>query len=536
MQSQEEAQVKHFRKQLAACVRTIRWSYAIFWSMSAGREGYVKNRSLYVPFFYALLLEWNDGYYNGDIKTRKTTQITACDRNLQNKRPASLSPEDLTDAEWYYLVCMSFTFNLGQDLPGKVYECNEFIWLCNAQLAENQIFCRSLLAKSASIQTVVCLPFMNGVLEFGTSDLLNVPNKGTKRMTGLLEGQMGHLMDDEFSNVFHEHFSCGFLTSPRGERVKRNMLDVTQVDNHAHLCSLDADGDGLHYASTISAVLASSKEQTSFLGFHFKNCSNESSFSIWKEGPKASKIHSKTPQRMLKKILIDGKWMNDRQMKYQEEKEENVARNKSFKSEADDTNANHVLSERRRREKLNEKFVILRSLVPSISKVDKASILADTIEYLKELERRVEELESCKGDTDLGMTKRSSYPDIAERTSDNYGNNRLDCQVTSTKKRKACDNNEAEGEHPLLSTKGGAVDINVTTMEKEVLVEMQCPWRNFLLLDLVEAMSNIQLDVHLVQTSTIDGCLAITMRAKFVNTVIVSPWMIKRALQRVVTK
>ncbi|KAG0486216.1 hypothetical protein HPP92_008311 [Vanilla planifolia] len=529
MQSQEEAQVKHFRKQLAACVRTIRWSYAIFWSMSAGREG---------------LLEWNDGYYNGDIKTRKTTQITACkadqlglqrseklrglyeslstgDRNLQNKRPASLSPEDLTDAE-----C----------LPGKVYECNEFIWLCNAQLAENQIFCRSLLAKSASIQTVVCLPFMNGVLEFGTSDLLNVPNKGTKRMTGLLEGQMGHLMDDEFSNVVHEHFSCGFLTSPRGERVKRNMLDVTQVDNHAHLCSLDADGDGLHYASTISAVLASSKEQTSFLGFHFKNCSNESSFSIWKEGPKASKIHSKTPQRMLKKILIDGKWMNDRQMKYQEEKEENVARNKSFKSEADDTNANHVLSERRRREKLNEKFVILRSLVPSISKVDKASILADTIEYLKELERRVEELESCKGDTDLGMTKRSSYPDIAERTSDNYGNNRLDCQVTSTKKRKACDNNEAEGEHPLLSTKGGAVDINVTTMEKEVLVEMQCPWRNFLLLDLVEAMSNIQLDVHLVQTSTIDGCLAITMRAKFMNTVIVSPWMIKRALQRVVTK
>lgn len=33
----------------------------------------------------------------------------------QTKRPnASLSPEDLTDAEWYYLVCMSFVFNPGQ--------------------------------------------------------------------------------------------------------------------------------------------------------------------------------------------------------------------------------------------------------------------------------------------------------------------------------------------------------------------------------------------------------------------------------------
>ena len=28
------------------------------------------------------------------------------------KRPsAALSPEDLTDLEWYYLVCMSFEFN-----------------------------------------------------------------------------------------------------------------------------------------------------------------------------------------------------------------------------------------------------------------------------------------------------------------------------------------------------------------------------------------------------------------------------------------
>lgn len=33
----------------------------------------------------------------------------------QSKRPsAALSPEDLSDAEWYYLVCMSFVFNTGE--------------------------------------------------------------------------------------------------------------------------------------------------------------------------------------------------------------------------------------------------------------------------------------------------------------------------------------------------------------------------------------------------------------------------------------
>lgn len=85
------------------------------------------------------VLEWGDGYYNGDIKTRKTVQameLKADKIGLQRseqlrelyqsllegetdqqqaKRPSvALSPEDLSDAEWYYLVCMSFSFSPGQ--------------------------------------------------------------------------------------------------------------------------------------------------------------------------------------------------------------------------------------------------------------------------------------------------------------------------------------------------------------------------------------------------------------------------------------
>lgn len=88
------------------------------------------------------VLKWIDGYYNGDIKTRKTVQAGEVNEDQlglqrteqlkelysslltgeseediqpQAKRPsASLSPEDLTDTEWYFLVCMSFVFNVGQ--------------------------------------------------------------------------------------------------------------------------------------------------------------------------------------------------------------------------------------------------------------------------------------------------------------------------------------------------------------------------------------------------------------------------------------
>jgi hypothetical protein len=88
--------------------------------------------------FYRFLT-WNDGFYNGEVKTRKitnSTDLTAADQLVlerseqlrelyvsllsgecdhRAKRPAaSLSPEDLGDAEWYYTVCMTYAFRPGQ--------------------------------------------------------------------------------------------------------------------------------------------------------------------------------------------------------------------------------------------------------------------------------------------------------------------------------------------------------------------------------------------------------------------------------------
>jgi hypothetical protein len=88
--------------------------------------------------FYRFLT-WNDGFYTGEVKTRKitnSTDLTAADQLVlerseqlrelyvsllsgecdhRAKRPAaSLSPEDLGDAEWYYTVCMTYAFRPGQ--------------------------------------------------------------------------------------------------------------------------------------------------------------------------------------------------------------------------------------------------------------------------------------------------------------------------------------------------------------------------------------------------------------------------------------
>ncbi|XP_040383127.1 transcription factor MYC2-like [Oryza brachyantha] len=54
----------------------------------------------------------------------------------------------------------------------------------------------------------------------------------------------------------------------------------------------------------------------------------------------------------------------------------------------------HVEAERQRREKLNRRFCDLRAAVPNVSRMDKASLLADAAAYIAELRRRVERLEA----------------------------------------------------------------------------------------------------------------------------------------------
>ncbi|KAF0898279.1 hypothetical protein E2562_007133 [Oryza meyeriana var. granulata] len=54
----------------------------------------------------------------------------------------------------------------------------------------------------------------------------------------------------------------------------------------------------------------------------------------------------------------------------------------------------HVEAERQRREKLNRRFCDLRAAVPTVSRMDKASLLADAAAYIAELRRRVERLEA----------------------------------------------------------------------------------------------------------------------------------------------
>ncbi|KAM7524314.1 hypothetical protein LguiA_014216 [Lonicera macranthoides] len=61
----------------------------------------------------------------------------------------------------------------------------------------------------------------------------------------------------------------------------------------------------------------------------------------------------------------------------------------------------HVLAERKRREKLTDRFVALSALVPGLKKIDKASVLGDATKYIKELQERLKELEEEEKNREL---------------------------------------------------------------------------------------------------------------------------------------
>ncbi|XP_015956179.1 transcription factor bHLH25-like [Arachis duranensis] len=84
----------------------------------------------------------------------------------------------------------------------------------------------------------------------------------------------------------------------------------------------------------------------------------------------------------------------------------------------------HIIAERKRREKLSQRFIALSALVPGLQKTDKASVLGDAIKYLKQLQEKVKALEEeqnkRKAVESVVFVKKSQLSNDAEDASLEY--------------------------------------------------------------------------------------------------------------------
>ncbi|OQU91213.1 hypothetical protein SORBI_3001G141100 [Sorghum bicolor] len=69
---------------------------------------------------------------------------------------------------------------------------------------------------------------------------------------------------------------------------------------------------------------------------------------------------------------------------------------KSLGSMAASYAQDHIIAERKRREKINQRFIELSTVIPGLKKMDKATILLDATRYLKELQEKLKDLEAGK--------------------------------------------------------------------------------------------------------------------------------------------
>lgn len=149
-----------------------------------------------------------------------------------------------------------------------------------------------------------------------------------------------------------------------------------------------------------------------------------------------------------------------------------------------------------------------------LMQIDKASILDDTIKYLKELEARAEEMESCM-DTVEAIARRK-FLERVEKASDKYDKTKIgNAKKPWINKRKACDIDETDPElNRLVPKESSPLDVKVSIKEQEVLIEMSCPYREYILLDIMDAVNNLYLDAHSVQSSTLNGVLSLSLKSK----------------------
>ncbi|GAB2281177.1 Transcription factor bhlh42 [Dionaea muscipula] len=747
------------QKMLQSAVQAVQWTYSLFWHFCP-QQG---------------VLVWADGYYNGAIKTRKTVQpmevsaeeaslqrsqqlrelydsLSAGETNPPARRPcASLSPEDLTESEWFYLMCVSFSFPPGVGLPGKAYSKRQHAWLTGANEVDSKVFSRAILAKSARIQTVVCIPLLDGVVELGSTERIQedvsfvhhvktffvdhhqyqppllheddhhhhhipppkpalsehstsnpapaaasdhptrfhslpVPaamystlghgattnnnhhhhhhhhqdvdvdvdeeedddedeegesdsetetagrnsrptqqNLSAQNLTFISGAQaaaeQSELMQlemsedirlgspDDASNNLESSDHFQMTTGVSGQQPTSRNLNVLQrraasmraesepfrrwpavqgsLNNGIQAATLPPGGaphleelsqEDTHYSQTVSTIL---QYQTGRLSETTTTTMSSSSHGYLRYSPNSaflkwsskSEVHVHVPidgvsQWLLKYVLFTIPLLHNKYHRGGGDDENSPKcrdptdassrlRNKGTTPQ-DELSANHVLAERRRREKLNERFIILRSLVPFVTKLDKASILGDTIEYVKQLRKKIQDLEARARQMETDHMARTGtahpidqppaatqLPTDLQRTTNNTSqkdqrssasgsssgggvSTRIGGPSSGGDKRKVRVLEASGGSGgrtkaveappppspPPPSPPSPADMLQVSIIESDALIELHCPYKEGLLLDVMLTLREKSVEVTAVQSSLNNGFFIAELRAK----------------------
>lgn len=141
---------------------------------------------------------WGDGYYKGgEINKTSRSSLNPAEQEHRKRVLRELNSlisgtqpapedgagvdEDVTDTEWFFLISMTQSFSGGEDLPGQAYSSSNPIWAAGSDRLSSSPCSRAKQGSCFGLQTMVCIPVLNGVVELGSTEMIfqssNLMNK-----------------------------------------------------------------------------------------------------------------------------------------------------------------------------------------------------------------------------------------------------------------------------------------------------------------------------------------------------------------------
>lgn len=538
----DEAALQH-RLQTLVEDSALNWTYAIFWQLSCTPNG-------------EEVLGWGDGYFkqpkeescctsSAESQTLKKkvlrtlqTRLSASDDDLMQ---AAADEDSLSDTELFYLITMFFSFSRGMGIPGVALARQNHVWITGANKNASDVFTRGPMARMAGIQTMVCVPTLNGVVELGSTDLIyenrNFMDDVKISFTSCDDKER---RENFLQALHHPSLALKDIPFPLESSSMRTELDwrtqeakrigSTFGNQIAHrLCAPD---QGLSIYKTSPGIIppqrlrsshlkpflapqTSSASATHALCWHpthnvaglrelFQSTSQiihrrpttEGFRLIKEEGARASSVTNARKIKVNKDLdpalaaivlscveseQFDAEGffdeLHDIKYTFEERKPRKQARKQPIK---------HVEAERQRRGRLNQRLYALRSAVPNISKMDKASLLGDATAYIQELQDKLNKLENERDELHAR------------------------CMINAAA--------EAAGRSPKKEV-GSICRRSMSTVELQVqngeaIIRVSCRKENHPLIRVMEALQDLKLEISLADVVMLDESLLHRLEVK----------------------
>ncbi|KAF8389418.1 hypothetical protein HHK36_026113 [Tetracentron sinense] len=168
--------------------------------------------------------------------------------------------------------------------------------------------------------------------------------------------------------------------------------------------------------------------------------------------------------------------------------------------------AKNIVSERNRRRKLNERLFALRAVVPKISKMDKASIIKDAIEYIQELHEQERRIEAEISELENGKSKNKIMNPFSEMGS---GDKAVVLRSKKKKIEQSCDSGEGGGSRtPSIEV----LELRVSYVgERTVVISLTCSRKTDTMVKLCEIFESLKLKIITANITAFSGRLSKTV-------------------------